>query len=82
MKKIICVYATKHTSIFQDTTVLINVYAVHHDQEYWKDPEEFRPERFLDNQNKLISHERVLTFGLGIIFNSAFSDLFYIFSFR
>ncbi|KAF7271345.1 hypothetical protein GWI33_015772 [Rhynchophorus ferrugineus] len=49
----------------KDSTILINIYAVHHDQEYWQDPEEFRPERFLDNQNKLIGHERVLTFGLG-----------------
>nr|QTM97413.1 Cytochrome P450 [Sitophilus oryzae] len=49
----------------KDTTVLINIYSVHHDKEYWKDPETFRPERFLDSQGNLQNTERVLTFGLG-----------------
>lgn len=28
--------------------VMINQWALHHDPEFWKDPDEFRPERFLE----------------------------------
>jgi cytochrome P450 len=30
--------------------VMINIYALHMDPENWKDPEEFRPERFLEEE--------------------------------
>ena len=32
--------------------VLINYFALHHDQIYWSKPEDFEPERFLDKQEK------------------------------
>ena len=35
-----------------------NVYTVHMDQEYWKDPEKFRPERFLTNNGQYEADER------------------------
>lgn len=44
---------------------MISLYSVHKDLAYWKDPEVFRPERFLDNEGKLIDHDRVIPFGLG-----------------
>ncbi|KAL1517668.1 hypothetical protein ABEB36_001403 [Hypothenemus hampei] len=47
------------------TTALYSIHAVHQDKEYWKDPENFRPERFLDENNNIVSQERILTFGLG-----------------
>ncbi|CAG9771581.1 unnamed protein product, partial [Ceutorhynchus assimilis] len=49
----------------KNTTVLVNLHSVHHDQDYWKDPENFRPERFLDENGSIIRQDRVLTFGLG-----------------
>nr|UUB32680.1 cytochrome P450 CYP305F1 [Dendroctonus valens] len=49
----------------KETTVLLNLHSVHHDQNYWKDPAVFRPERFLDENSNLICQDRVLTFGLG-----------------
>ncbi|CAH1954950.1 unnamed protein product [Acanthoscelides obtectus] len=49
----------------KDTTVLISLHSVHFDKDYWKDPEVFRPERFLDNEGNIHNKERVLTFGLG-----------------
>ncbi|VEN49099.1 unnamed protein product [Callosobruchus maculatus] len=49
----------------KETTVLISLHSVHFDKEYWKDPEVFRPERFLNDDGKIFNHERVINFGLG-----------------
>ncbi|XP_066254630.1 uncharacterized protein [Euwallacea similis] len=49
----------------KNTTVLINLHSVHHDKQFWKDPDRFRPERFLDRSGNLVNQDRVLTFGLG-----------------
>lgn len=51
--------------LMQGTTVYANIYAVHHSNEYWEDPEVFRPERFFDENGNVHSTERVMTFGLG-----------------
>nr|XP_023015477.1 probable cytochrome P450 305a1 [Leptinotarsa decemlineata] len=52
-------------NIPKDTTVLMSLYSLHNDEKYWTDPGIFRPERFLDEEGKLIFHERLLPFGLG-----------------
>ncbi len=36
------------------TTVMPNLYAVHHDPRHWEEPEKFNPERFLDASGKLL----------------------------
>ena len=38
----------------ENTTVLINMYAIHRDPEFWKNSEELRPERWLDEKQQLI----------------------------
>jgi len=35
------------------------------DPKVWGDPENFRPERFLDADNKIINSAKVIAFGLG-----------------
>ena len=35
----------------KDTKIFLNVWAIHRDPENWEDPLEFRPERFLSNNN-------------------------------
>ncbi|KAG5896791.1 hypothetical protein JTB14_008367 [Gonioctena quinquepunctata] len=52
-------------NIPKDSTVLISLYSVHNDKDYWKDPEVFRPERFLNDEGRLIYHERYLPLGFG-----------------
>ena len=35
------------------------------DKQYWDDPEQFRPERFITDDGKLRFDERVVPFGIG-----------------
>lgn len=52
-------------SIPKNTTVLIGLRSVHMDAEFWKDPEVFRPERFLDENMQVLNIERLTPFGAG-----------------
>ncbi|CAN8187957.1 unnamed protein product [Coccothraustes coccothraustes] len=52
----------------KDTCVFINQWQVNHDEKLWKDPETFKPERFLSADGTKVSKEdgeQVLMFGLG-----------------
>ncbi|XP_072033283.1 cytochrome P450 2J4-like [Amphiura filiformis] len=42
--------------------VVPNIWAIHHDSEVWKDPDEFRPERFINSRNKV---PEVIPFSVG-----------------
>ncbi|KAB0792147.1 hypothetical protein PPYR_14106 [Photinus pyralis] len=52
-------------TIPKDTTILINLAPTYMSKEIWGDPENFRPERFLDESGELVSHPQFLPFGLG-----------------
>ncbi|XP_069480420.1 cytochrome P450 1A1 [Ambystoma mexicanum] len=64
---------TRNTSlngyyIPKDTCVFVNQWQVNHDQNIWKDPFAFHPERFLSHDGSGVSKteaEKVMTFGLG-----------------
>ena len=47
-----------------NTIFVTSTYSVHFDQEYWGDPEVFRPERFIVD-GKFKANERILPFGVG-----------------
>jgi len=36
------------------TTVLVNLWSLHHDPDIWNDPNDFRPERFLDKDGNFV----------------------------
>ncbi|CAL8072231.1 unnamed protein product [Orchesella dallaii] len=46
---------------------IVNIYSMHMDESFWGDPNTFRPERFLDENNKIIplKANRVIPFGAG-----------------
>ncbi|EDW14395.1 probable cytochrome P450 304a1 [Drosophila mojavensis] len=50
----------------KDTIVVPSLYAMHMDKRIWSDPENFRPERFLDDEGKLcLKKDMSLPFGAG-----------------
>ena len=58
-------------TIPKDTTVFPNLFNCHHDECVWGDPENFRPERFLDDAGELLAADHILRrqmvpFSLGI----------------
>lgn len=53
-------------TIPKGTIVLTNLYALHMDDNYWTNPKEFMPERFIDKDGKINTHEKhYLPFGYG-----------------
>jgi cytochrome P450 len=47
--------------------VLTNIFSAHMDVEHWKDPEVFRPERFIGEDGQLTGTEHMIPFSLGRI---------------
>ncbi|NXF46237.1 CP3A4 protein, partial [Oceanites oceanicus] len=52
-------------TIPKDMVVMIPVYMLHRDPEYWTEPEEFRPERFSKENRESIDPYTFLPFGAG-----------------
>ena len=49
----------------KDTMILGNLHAVHHEPHVYKNPEVFRPERFLGDEGKILKNEAFFPFGTG-----------------
>ncbi|CAL8102473.1 unnamed protein product [Orchesella dallaii] len=47
------------------TYISAHLHAVHYDKRYWKDPQTFRPERFIDGNGNFKSDPRLKPFGFG-----------------
>nr|XP_033772941.1 steroid 21-hydroxylase [Geotrypetes seraphini] len=61
---------TKDTSVAgyfipKGTVVIANLYAANHDEMIWKNPTQFRPERFLEAEDPKQAHRNVLAFSAG-----------------
>jgi hypothetical protein len=48
--------------------VLVNLWSFHNDADFWGDPQNFRPERFLDEKGQLLKANHSLPFGAGECF--------------
>jgi len=51
--------------VMQGTFTIFNHYSVHFNETLWKEPETFKPDRFLDENMKIINTENMIPFGLG-----------------
>lgn len=52
--------------LVSDTLLFYNINSFFLDRDYWGDPENFRPERFLnDDGSKTLKYERFIPFGFG-----------------
>jgi cytochrome P450 family 6 len=45
--------------------VLLGIHAVHHDPDYWHEPEKFNPERFMPGQREKIVPGSYMPFSMG-----------------
>ncbi|XP_050545535.1 probable cytochrome P450 305a1 isoform X2 [Daktulosphaira vitifoliae] len=52
-------------NIPKDSTVLMSLYSIHYDPLKWESPEEFRPERFIDENGNLKKNNNLYFFGHG-----------------
>ncbi|XP_060042245.1 cytochrome P450 2U1 isoform X2 [Erinaceus europaeus] len=52
-------------TIPKGTIVLPNLWAVHRDPDIWEKPNDFHPDRFLDEQGQLVKKEAFIPFGIG-----------------
>lgn len=52
---------------FQGTQINIDLFSLGNDPEHWKDPDEFIPERFLNDEGKYTKSPILRPFGLGIV---------------
>ena len=60
---------------FSDSWVAPNLYFVHHNDEWWDEPEKFNPQRYLTDDNELKPSDFVIPFSLGQTWNpSIFSS--------
>ena len=58
-------------TIPKDTDIHINLWGLHHDPDFWTDPENFRPGRFLDASGELVpadhpNRKHLMPFGAGL----------------
>uniref|UniRef100_A0A7N9C9E2 Cytochrome P450 n=1 Tax=Macaca fascicularis TaxID=9541 RepID=A0A7N9C9E2_MACFA len=54
-------------TIPKGTLILPNLWSVHRDPAIWEKPEDFYPNRFLDDQGQLIKKETFIPFGIGAV---------------
>lgn len=53
-------------TIPKESVILVSLYSLNMDKDYWHDPTEFRPERFLNENGEYTPHsEQFFPFGLG-----------------
>ena len=50
----------------QGSLFVMNLNSIHLSKEIWRDPEVFRPERFLNEKQELIHLDKVMSFGWGM----------------
>ncbi|XP_066288756.1 cytochrome P450 2U1-like [Branchiostoma lanceolatum] len=52
-------------NIPQEARILINLWSVHMDPQLFPEPNQFQPERFLDQDGNFVNHKALIPFGIG-----------------
>jgi len=47
--------------------VIVNLWSAHMDPSFWTEPNEFRPERFLNEMGEIINRDRMIAFSFGML---------------
>ena len=66
--KAVCDTSVAGYNIPKGVDVMVNLWAINHDPDFWEDPYDYKPERFLNTEGELLSPEhprRVMAFGGG-----------------
>ena len=50
----------------RNTLLIFNSFSVHMSDQHWRQPKQFRPERFLDEDNKVTKPDAFIPFGIGM----------------
>ena len=50
----------------RNTLLIFNSFSVHMSDQHWREPKQFRPERFLDEDNKVTKPDAFIPFGIGM----------------
>ena len=51
----------------RNTLLIFNSFSVHMSDQHWRQPKQFRPERFLDENNKVTKPDAFIPFSLGTL---------------
>ena len=54
----------------KDSWIIPNLYACHHDHDVWGDPDNFRPERWIDEHGALRKYKEYIPFSIGRLIES------------
>ena len=55
----------QRSTFLRDVQVMVNLHSAHMDPDDWQQPQQFRPERFLDQSGNVVDRHRVIPFSLG-----------------
>jgi len=47
--------------------VMVNLHSAHMDPDDWQQPQQFRPERFLDESGNVVNRDQIIPFSLGML---------------